>query len=62
MKLNLNKDEVMFLLWFLSVIEDNPLANPVETTVFHYDDAEYSAKDFKNLYNKLKTIYKSYTV
>jgi len=55
-----NKDEVQFLLWFLNVIEDNPIENPIETTVFHYDDAEYSVKDFKNIITKLKAINKSY--
>jgi hypothetical protein len=57
----LNKSEVTFLLWFLNVVEDNPIENPVETTVFHYDDAAYSEKDFVNLYKKLKAIHKSYT-
>ena len=56
----LNKDEVAFLIWFSNVVEDNPIENPVETTVFHYDDAEYTQKDFTNLYKKLKAIYKSY--
>lgn len=57
----LNKAEVTFLLWFLNVVEDNPIENPVETTVFHYDDSEYSEKDFVNLYKKLKAIHRSYT-
>ena len=56
----LNKREVKFLLWFMNVIEDNPIQNPVETTVFHYDDAEYTVNDFKNLITKLQLINKSY--
>ncbi|HBY67992.1 MAG TPA: hypothetical protein DEG69_09675, partial [Flavobacteriaceae bacterium] len=65
MKLNLsqrkfNQKEIAFLLWFLRVVEDNPIENPVETTVFHYDDAEYSEKDFVNFYKKVKAIYRSY--
>jgi hypothetical protein len=56
----LNKREVKFLLWFMNVIEDNPIQNPVETTVFHYDDLEYTVNDFKNLITKLQLINKSY--
>jgi hypothetical protein len=56
----LNKREVKFLLWFMSVIEDNPIQNPIETTVFHYDDLEYTVNDFKNLITKLQSINKSY--
>jgi len=56
----LNKQEVSFLLWFLSVTPDNPIENPIEDTIFNYDCIEYTANDFKNLYTKLKTIQKSY--
>lgn len=56
----LNKREVKFLLWFMNVIEDNPIQNPIETTVFHYDDLEYTVNDFKNLITKLQLINKSY--
>jgi hypothetical protein len=56
----LNKREVKFLLWFMNVIEDNPIQNPIETTVFHYDDLEYTVNDFKNLITKLQSINKSY--
>lgn len=66
MKLNLsqrkfNKKEIDFLLWFLRVVEDNPIENPIETTVFHYDDVEYSSKDFTAFYKKVKAIHRSYS-
>jgi hypothetical protein len=56
----LNKKEVEFLIWFLSISNDNPIENPVEDTVFSYDDVTHSAAEFKNLFTKLKAIHKSY--
>jgi hypothetical protein len=55
-----NQKEIKFLLWFLRVVEDNPIENPVESTVFHYDDANYSEKDFISFYKKVKAIHRSY--
>ena len=65
MKLNLNqrklnKKEIEFLLWFLTICNDNPIQHPVQDTLFYYDGIEYTAKDFENLYNKVKYILKSY--
>lgn len=64
MKLNLNqrklnRKEIEFLLWFLTISKDNPLYNPVSKTVFGFADI-WTEKDFKNLYNKVKDILKSY--
>jgi hypothetical protein len=56
----LNKKEVQFLLWFLTISNDNPIEHPVEDTVFFYDGIEYTSNDFKNLLTKLKAIHKSY--
>lgn len=56
----LNKKEVEFLLWFLSISNENPIEHPVEDTVFSYDDVPHSAVQFKNLFTKLKAIHKSY--
>ena len=56
----LNKKEVEFLLWFLSISNENPIEHPVEDTVFSYDDVPHSAVQFKNLFTKLKAIQKSY--
>jgi hypothetical protein len=54
----LNKSEVEFLLWFLSLSNDNPYNHPVEYTMFH--GHENKVNNFKNLVIKLKTIQKSY--
>ena len=56
----LNKQEVEFLIWFLSISNENPIEHPVENTVFRYDNAPHSAVQFKNLFTKLKAIQKSY--
>jgi len=56
----LNKKEVEFLIWFLSISNENPIENPIEDTVFSYNDVPHSAAQFKNLFTKLKAIHKSY--
>ena len=56
----LNKKEVEFLIWFLSISNENPIEHPIENTIFSYDDVPHSVTQFKNLFTKLKAIQKSY--
>ena len=55
-----SKKEVEFLIWFLSISNENPIENPIENTVFSYNNVPHSAVQFKNLFTKLKAIHKSY--
>lgn len=64
MKLNLNqrklnRKEIEFLHWFLTITKDNPIINNKYKTIFKFAEI-WTEKDFENLYNKVKDILKSY--
>ena len=57
-KPKINRQELELLNWFLAHTNDNPLINPEALELFKANG--YSAKNYQDLVNKVKTILKTY--
>ena len=57
-KPKINRQELELLNWFLAHTNDNPLINPQALDMFKANG--YSAKNYQDLVNKVKTILKTY--
>jgi hypothetical protein len=57
-KPKINHQELELLNWFLARTDDNPLINPQALELFKANG--YSAKNYQDLVNKVKTILKTY--
>ena len=57
-KPKINRQELELLNWFLAHTNDNPLINPEALDMFKANG--YSAKNYQDLVNKVKTILKTY--
>jgi len=57
-KPKINRQELELLNWFLAHTDDNPLINPKALELFKANG--YSAKNYQDLVNKVKTILKTY--
>ena len=57
-KPKINRQELELLNFFLSLIDDNPLINPKALELFKANG--YSANNYPDLVNKVKTILKTY--
>ena len=57
-KPKINRQELELLNWFLAHTNDNPLINPKALELFKANG--YSAKNYQDLVNKVKTILKTY--
>ena len=59
-KPKINRQELELLNWFLAHTDDNPLINPQALELFKANG--YSAKNYQDLVNKVKTILKTYKI
>ena len=59
-KPKINRQELELLNWFLAHTNDNPLINPKALELFKANG--YSAKNYQDLVNKVKTILKTYKI
>jgi len=57
-KPKINRLELEMLNWFLTYTDDNPLINEKSKEVFL--EHGYTARDFQDLLNKIKTILRTY--
>ncbi len=57
-KPKINRQELELLNFFLAHTDDNPLINPQALELFKANG--YSAKNYQDLVNKVKTILKTY--
>ncbi len=57
-KPKINRQELELLNFFLAHTDDNPLINPKALDMFKANG--YSAKNYQDLVNKVKTILKTY--
>jgi len=57
-KPKINRQELELLNWFLAHTDNNPLINPEALELFKANG--YSAKNYQDLVNKVKTILKTY--
>jgi len=57
-KPKINRQELELLNFFLAHTDDNPLINPEALELFKANG--YSAKNYQDLVNKVKTILKTY--
>jgi len=57
-KPKINRQELELLNFFLAHTDDNPLINPKALELFKANG--YSAKNYQDLVNKVKTILKTY--
>ena len=57
-KPKINRQELELLNFFLARTDDNPLINPKALELFKANG--YSAKNYQDLVNKVKTILKTY--
>ena len=57
-KPKINREELELLNWFLAHTNDNPLINPNALEMFKANG--YSAMNYQDLVNKIKTILKTY--
>jgi len=57
-KPKINRQELELLNWLLAHTDDNPLINPKALELFKANG--YSAKNYQDLVNKVKTILKTY--